>query len=201
VREPKFSTAGAVFTVLVALLATAFAAALVVVGPADDLRYDTGTAGTPGTFTATRCWTTSAGKTDEDHCLGTFTSTDGSVVIQSLELDNTGASVGHPITVRRDSNGTDYHVPSFANSAFDVAVCLGILAFLGLVLARLGFGRSYAAWRRRQREAGPTQPKQRAAYGLPAPWRQLVTVGLWSVVVMLPLAVLAGIVGLIAELF
>jgi hypothetical protein len=43
-----------------------------------------------------------------------------------------------------------------------------------------------------------TKPKKGAAYGLPAPWRQMVTIGLWTVLATLPLALLAGLVGLIA---
>ncbi|MEY9843832.1 hypothetical protein ABH940_000896 [Streptacidiphilus sp. BW17] len=152
--EPTSARQHPVLAVVVALLAAAFTVFFLVTGAGSNFAYDAGLAGTPGTYTATSCQKVGSARSYSIYCQGTFTSTDGSVVVRDLQLKNTRASVGHPVTLRREADGAEYAQPGFANATIDIAVGLAALTVLGLVLFRIGVGRRYvnAAERRRQQQ-------------------------------------------------
>ncbi|MEY9843831.1 hypothetical protein [Streptacidiphilus sp. MAP5-3] len=207
--RPAPSLTTTAFGLLAAAVAVAFAGWVMLVGPLANLPYDVGHAGTPGSFTATKCWTTGGGKSSHNFCDGTFTSTDGSVVVRDLQLEDTRASVGHSLTVRREADGTDYAQPGLDNAAMDVALCLLILVCLGCALAVIGgwpssvgvgvgAGKNRTAPHGNHRAPGTDEkPKSQS----PSPWWQIGAIGFVLVIVTLPLSLIAGVVGFVAKLF
>ncbi|GAA5187401.1 hypothetical protein GCM10023322_35690 [Rugosimonospora acidiphila] len=95
--------------------------------------YATKLAGVPGTFVATRCHTTGAGKARVRTCRGTFTSVDGGLVDHSASIDNANVDVGKPAQLRRESGG-GYTQPRAATAALEVAGTFGIVAGAAVLL-------------------------------------------------------------------
>jgi hypothetical protein len=176
---PRPSLTTTVFGVLAALAAVALAGWIMAVGPIHNLVYDTGNAGLPGSYTATKCWTEGTGKSAHSVCVGTFRSDDGSVVVRDLRLERTGASVGIPLTVRREADGTDYAQPGFANATMDVGLCLLTLSGLGLVLGIIGvLPKSVVVEKRKgSGKSAHSHAKPQPQQPNPAPWRQLIAFG------------------------
>jgi hypothetical protein len=150
--RPELTQRSAVLAVVLAVLATAFTAFYLLTGAGTYFAYDAGLAGTPGTYTATSCQKSGSTKDPDIDCLGTFISTDGAVVLRDVAVHNTKAAVGHPITLRREGDGTSYAQPGFANATIDLAMGLAALTVLGLVLFRIGIGRTYPDPAERQRQ-------------------------------------------------
>ncbi|MBF9067787.1 hypothetical protein [Streptacidiphilus fuscans] len=200
--RPAPSLTTTVFGVLAVLGAVALAGWIMVVGPIHNLVYDTDNAGLPGSYTATKCWTEGSGKSSHSVCLGTFRSTDGSVVVRDLQLERTAASVGVPLTVRREADGTDYAQPGFANAAMDVALCLLTLSGLGLALAVIGVSpKSVTVEKRKGSGKDPgAHAKPQSQPPNPAPWRQLIAFGPALMSSMMALGGITAVVAFVAKI-
>ncbi|MBF9067786.1 hypothetical protein [Streptacidiphilus fuscans] len=204
--------------VTVTFLAVAIVAVLLAVWPVRDFFYDTNMAGTPGTYVASACAHDPTVKNDPYICTGTFTSTDGSLVVPDVQLADSDVTVGHPTPLVREWGGTMWNQPSFAHAAMDAAWGLAFLAGLGLVLARIDMCFSTVDPSKPKYKIGPNglliaadEDEDDAPVGeqsasgrksnIPskAPWRQVAYFG-WGLLWLTgPLTVIAFAIGLIAE--
>jgi hypothetical protein len=204
--------------VAVILLAVGIVTVLLAVWPVRDFFYDTKMAGTPGTYVASSCAYDRTIKNDPYICTGTFTSTDGSLVVPDVQLADSGVVVGRPTPLVREWGGTMWNQPSFAHATMDAAWGLSFLAGLALVLARIDAcftttdpskpkyktgpnGLLVAAedYEDNEVDEPPANGKRKSNIPTKAPWRQVAYFGWGLLWVTGPLAVIAFVVGLIAE--
>ncbi|MGK4582657.1 hypothetical protein [Kitasatospora sp. HPMI-4] len=101
--------------------------------PADELRYTSGTSGTPGTFTAAHCHTVGAGKGRQRVCQGPFVPHDGSPTDPAAHITDARVDVGKPAELRR-TDGGGYVQPGVLNAGMDLAGIFGILCGASFLL-------------------------------------------------------------------
>jgi hypothetical protein len=156
--------------------------------PLNDVRYTSGLAGTPGTFTAARCHTTGAGKGSTRICTGTFVSAKGGFIDRTAQVRNARIDVGRPAALRRRPDG-GYVQPSPVNAGMNLATAFGIVslaAFLLVVLCVSPKQISVGGWKRLREN--------------PPPWGMLLSILVPLFGASLVLAGLCALVGFLLSL-
>ncbi|GAA2270684.1 MULTISPECIES: hypothetical protein [Kitasatospora] len=160
--------------------------------PADEFRYTSDMAGTPGTFTAAHCHNEGAGKSRTRQCEGPFVPHNGSPTDPAAHITNARVDVGKPAELRR-TDGGGYVQPGVLNAGMDLAGVFGIFCGAAFLLM-------FPA-------AGPRRVKVETGVPLranPQPWGTLVPLLLglfvfFGAAAMLTLfgAVVLGVIGAI----
>ncbi|MEY9878061.1 hypothetical protein ABH931_007585 [Streptacidiphilus sp. MAP12-33] len=179
------SRRAAVGAIALALLSFAVAATAIVAWPGARAAYDSGLAGHPGAFVATRCWATPEGRSVEHRCTGTFTARLGGIVLHDQTLWNTPARAGHSLDVTLEPGG-GYAVERPSHVMFDLALCLLLLGMAVGTLILIG-------------DAPRKRAGSRRLYGH-QPWLGLACTGMLGFPLLMLLAALTAVAAVVTVL-